>query len=177
PKREARLRRGRLIHSLLQHLPELPESARRAAGKAMLDREPHLTKAQRDEMLRAAEGILSEPGLKELFGRGGRAEAAVIGTSDELPKGTVINGRVDRLVVTPDRVLVIDFKTDQPAPDAVEDVAENYILQMAAYRAVLATAYRGREVTAILCWTDGPKMMRLPDAMLAESLAKARQGV
>jgi len=42
---------------------------------------------------------------------------------------------------------------------------------------VLATAYRGREVTAILCWTDGPKMMRLPDAMLAESLAKARQGV
>lgn len=173
PKREARLRRGRLIHSLLQHLPELPEEARHTAGQAMLDREPHLTKAQRGEMLRAAEGILAEPGLQALFGPGGRAEAAVIGTSPELPDGTVINGRVDRLVVTPDRVLVIDFKTDQPAPENVEDVADSYVLQMAAYRAVLATAYPEREIEAILCWTDGPRMMRLPDALLAESLAKA----
>jgi ATP-dependent helicase/nuclease subunit A len=177
PKREARLRRGRLIHSLLQHLPEMPEHTRRAAGLAMLEREPHLTRAQREEMLQAAESILTDPALKELFGPGSRAEAAVIGTSDELPGNTVINGRVDRLIVTPDRVLVIDFKTDQPAPDAVEDVAESYILQMAAYRAVLARAFPQRKVSAILCWTDGPKMMRLPDELLSESLAKARQGV
>lgn len=154
----------------------MPEN-RRAAGRAMLEREPHLTRAQREEMLQSAEAILTDPALQELFGPGSRAEAAVIGTSDELPGNTVINGRVDRLVVTPDRVLVIDFKTDQPAPDAVEDVAESYILQMAAYRAVLATAFPGRRISAILCWTDGPKMMRLPDELLSESLAKARQGV
>jgi ATP-dependent helicase/nuclease subunit A len=174
PKREARLRRGRLIHCLLQYLPELPEADRRAAGEAMLAREPNLTPAQRAEMLRAAEGVLSEPGLQVLFGPGGRAEAAVIGTSDALPEGTVINGRVDRLVVTRDRVLVIDFKTDQPAPERVEDVAYSYVLQMAAYAAVLSTAYPGRTVETVLCWTDGPKMMHLPEAMLRESLARAR---
>ena len=59
-------------------------------------------------------------------------EAAVFGTSPKLPKGMIINGRVDRLVVTPDRVLVIDFKTDQPAPDDVSEVAEGYITQMAS---------------------------------------------
>lgn len=177
PKREARLRRGRLIHSLLQHLPELEAGRRRAAGEAMLAREPFLSAAQKNEMLKAAEGILEDPEMKALFAPGGRAEAAVIGTSPDLPEGTVINGRVDRLVVTPDQVLVIDYKTDQPAPDDAGGVVESYILQMAAYRAVLATAYPGREVVAVLCWTDGPKMMRLPEEMLDESLARAREVV
>ncbi|MFN7164714.1 MAG: double-strand break repair helicase AddA [Hyphomonas sp.] len=173
PKREARLKRGRLIHSLLQYLPELPPPERHAAGAAFLSREPGLTKAQKAEMLRSAEAILGEASLTELFVPGGRAEAAVIGTSDKLPKGLVINGRVDRLVVTPDRVLVIDFKTDQPAPDDVSGVADSYITQMAAYAAVLETAFPGREVVAVLCWTDGPKMMRIPPEMLSDSLNNA----
>jgi len=173
PKREARLRRGRLIHSLLQHLPELPPEARERAGAAFLEREPGLTVKQRREMLGAAQAILNDPELAELFQPGGRAEAAVIGTSEKLPHDYVINGRVDRLVVTPERVLVIDFKTDQPAPDNVTSVAPGYITQMAAYAAVLERAYPGREVVAVLCWTDGPRMMRIPEAMLSESLNSA----
>ena len=173
PKREARLKRGRLIHSLLQYLPELPVAARHAAGAAFLAREPELTKPQKAEMLRAAEAILNDSALSELFQPGGRAEAAVIGTSPKLPDDLVINGRVDRLVVTPSRVLVIDFKTDQPAPDDVSEVAESYITQMAAYAAVLESAFPGREVVAVLCWTDGPKMMRIPPEMLSVSLNNA----
>jgi len=177
PKREARLKRGRLIHSLLQYLPELPVAARQAAGKAFLAREPELTRAQKAEMLSAAENIINDPALSELFQPGGRAEAAVIGTSPKLPPDLVINGRVDRLVVTPSRVLVIDFKTDQPAPDMVSEVAESYITQMAAYAAVLEEAFPNREVVAVLCWTDGPKMMRIPEAMLSESLITAVRAV
>lgn len=176
PKREARLKRGRLIHSLLQYLPELPVAMRHAAGQAFLVREPELTKAQRAEMLAAAENILNDAALSELFQPGGRAEAAVIGTSHKLPN-LVINGRVDRLVVTPNRVLVIDFKTDQPAPDEVSQVAESYITQMAAYAAVLEEAFPNREIVAVLCWTDGPRMMRIPDALLSESLNTAFRAV
>ncbi|MFN3910995.1 double-strand break repair helicase AddA [Hyphomonas sp.] len=177
PKREARLKRGRLIHALLQYLPELPVAARAAAGEAFLARDKTLTKAGRTEMLQAAEGILNDPALAGLFVPGGRAEAAVIGKSKLLPAGMIINGRVDRLVVTPDKVLVIDFKTDQPAPDRVEDVAETYVAQMAAYWAVLSEAYPGREIGAVLCWTDGPRMMRIPDAMLSESLNNALSAI
>jgi ATP-dependent helicase/nuclease subunit A len=168
--REARLRRGRLIHSLLQYLPELPPERRSAAGAAYLAREPGLTASQRNEMLQAAMGVVCDADFSELFGPGGRAEAVVIGTSARFPPRMVINGRVDRLVVTRQRVLVIDFKTDQPAPGDVSDVAESYITQMAAYAAVLETAFPGREIVALLCWTDGPKMMRIPPALLSESL-------
>jgi ATP-dependent helicase/nuclease subunit A len=177
PKREARLKRGRLIHALLQYLPELPIEVRKAAGETFLARDSDLTSAQRREMLQASEGILNDASLAALFAPGGRAEAAVIGTSKLLPEGMIINGRVDRLVVSPEQVLVVDFKTDQPAPDRVEDVAETYVAQMAAYWAVLAEAYPGREVGAVLCWTDGPRMMRIPEAMLSESLNNALRAI
>jgi ATP-dependent helicase/nuclease subunit A len=177
PKREARLKRGRLIHALLQYLPELTIEARKAAGETFLARDSDLTAAQRREMLQAADGILNDASLAALFAPGGRAEAAVIGTSKLLPEGMIINGRVDRLVVSPEQVLVVDFKTDQPAPDRVEDVAETYVAQMAAYWAVLAEAYPGREVGAVLCWTDGPRMMRIPEAMLSESLNNALRAI
>jgi ATP-dependent helicase/nuclease subunit A len=176
--REAQMKRGRLIHSLLQYLPELPEESREAAGWEFLKRDIELDDGQRAEMMDAAMGVLSDPAMADVFAQGGRAEAVVIGTASELlPKGTVINGRVDRLVVTPDRVLVIDFKTDQPAPDTVSGVADTYMVQMGAYWAVLRQAYSGRDVVAALCWTDGPKLMVLPEENLLASLKRAQSEV
>ena len=48
-----------------------------------------------------------------------------------------MTGQVDRLVVTPGRVLVLDYKTNRPPPTDPADVAPLYLRQMAAYRAVL----------------------------------------
>lgn len=172
--REERLKRGRAIHALLQYLPELPEAQREAAAEAYLSRDTDLSPGQREEMKAAALGVMRDPALSEIFQPGGRAEAAIIGTSPDLPSGTVINGRVDRLVVTPERVLVIDYKTDQPAPDDPRDVADTYLAQMAAYWAVLRTAFPNREIVAALCWTDGPRLMRLPEAQLLAVLTSAR---
>ena len=177
PHREAQMKRGRLIHSLLQYLPELPEVQREAAGRDFLGRDVELDDAQRSEMLGAAMGVLHDPAMAEVFAPGGRAEAAVIGTDAKLLGNTIINGRVDRLVVTPERVLVVDFKTDQPAPDKVSGVAATYMTQMAAYWAVLKQAYSGREVVAALCWTDGPKLMVLPEVDLLAALKRAQSEV
>ncbi|MEZ5946230.1 double-strand break repair helicase AddA [Hyphomonas sp.] len=171
--REARLKRGRMIHALLQYLPDLPQDDRAAAGRNFLARDTSLTDEARREMLDAAMGVLNAPEMAGVFAPGGRAEAAIIGSSPRLPEGVVINGRVDRLVITPDEVLIVDFKTDQPAPDDVSGVGLSYLLQMAAYWAVLKEAYDTRTVRAALCWTDGPRLMPLPEDLLIDSLKRA----
>ena len=172
--REARLKRGRLIHALLQYLPDVPEADRETAGRNFLARDASLEEAEREEMLAAALGVLQDPAMAGVFAPGGRAEAAIIGSSKQhLPEGVVINGRVDRLVVSDTEVLIVDFKTDQPAPDTPEGVGESYVLQMAAYWAVLREAWPDRAVRAALCWTDGPKLMPLPEEMLLASLKRA----
>jgi ATP-dependent helicase/nuclease subunit A len=82
-----------------------------------------------------------------------------------------ISGRADRLIVTPDEAVIIDFKTNRPAPDRIEDAPQSYIAQMAAYRAVLAARLKGRKVRCALVWTDGPSVMPIPDHMLDTALA------
>ena len=93
------------------------------------------------------------------------------GHAPGLPPGLAISGRVDRLVVQPDRVLVVDFKTNRPAPARIEDADPAYLTQMAVYAAVLRAVFPGRAVEAALVWTDGPRLMPVPENVVAEQLA------
>ena len=45
---------------------------------------------------------------------------------------------------------------------------------MAVYVAVLRALYPDRPVEAALVWTDGPKLMAVPQGLMAEALAGLR---
>jgi ATP-dependent helicase/nuclease subunit A len=167
-----RFRRGDLIHRLLQVLPDLPPEGWRSGARALLAREPDLTEAQRADMTAAALLVLEDPRFTEVFGPGSRAEVAIAGTAAALPAGLAISGRIDRLVVLPHRVLVADFKTSRPSPEQVADADPAYLRQMAIYAAVLAEVFPGRKIEAALVWTDGPKLMPIPEKLMAQSLAE-----
>jgi ATP-dependent helicase/nuclease subunit A len=166
-----RYRRGELIHRLLQLLPDLPATAREAAARRLLAREPGLDEVQREEMAAAALTVLADPRFAAVFGPGSRAEVPLVGGATTLPGGVAISGRVDRLVVEDGRVLVVDFKTNRPAPPRIEDADPSYVLQMAIYAAVLAEVFPGRAIEAALVWTDGPNLMPVPGAMMDRALA------
>lgn len=169
-----RFRRGDLIHRLLERLPDLPSHDRPDAARRMLARERDLTEDQRAEMIAAAFGVLDDARFAPVFGPGSRAEVALTGTAPDLPGGVSISGRIDRLVVTPQRVLVVDFKSNRPAPDHVEGADPAYILQIAIYAAVLRRLYPDRAVEAALVWTDGPKLMAVPQSLMDAALENAR---
>jgi len=169
-----RFRRGDLIHLLLERLPEIAVVDRPDAAARLVGKERDLSDAQRAEMIEAAFRVLDDDRFAAVFGPGSRAEIALTGGADGLRPGVVINGRIDRLVVTADRVLVVDYKTNRPAPDRIEDADPAYVVQMATYVAVLAKLYPDRPVEAALVWTDGPKLMPVPQGMMDEALAGLR---
>jgi ATP-dependent helicase/nuclease subunit A len=171
----SRYRRGLLIHRLLQVLPDLTADQRAAAAARLLEREVDLTAQQRREMATAALGVLSDARFAAVFGPDSRAEAAIAGGAGDLPPGLAVAGRVDRLVIEPDRVLVVDFKTNRPAPDRVEDADPAYLTQMAVYAAVLKDIFPKHRIEAALVWTDGPKLMPVPENIIAETLARLRR--
>ncbi len=167
PGRAERLRRGELIHRLFEVLPDLPQRTRRKAAEAFLKKQPDLSPTQRTEMLAAALGVLDDPTFAALFAPGGRAEAPIIGRIGIDGIGaSIINGRVDRLVITNAEILIVDYKTDRPAPPTVEGVGAAYIAQMAAYRAVLTQCWPDRSIRCLLVWTDGPRLMEIPPSAL-----------
>jgi ATP-dependent helicase/nuclease subunit A len=165
-----RYRRGEIIHRLLQLLPDVAASQRAAAAERLLARETGVDDAQRAEMAAAALAVLDDPRFAAIFGPGSRAEIALAGGAPGLPPGLAISGRVDRLLVTDDRVLVADFKTNRPAPATIERADVAYIRQMAVYWAVLKAIFPGRVVEAALIWTDGPRLMPIPENLMIRTL-------
>ncbi len=165
-----RYRRGEIIHRLLQLLPDIAPAERPAAARRLLARELDLTEEQRAEMAAAALAVLDDARFAAVFGPGSRAEIALSGTAPGLPGGVAVSGRVDRLVVEPGRVLVADFKTNRPAPATIEAADPAYVRQMALYWALLGEVFPGRRVEAALIWTDGPKLMPIPENLLRRAL-------
>ena len=106
--------------------------------------------------------LLAAPEFAEAFGPEALAEAPITGRVGD----RLVSGQVDRLLVTPDRVLVLDYKTNRPPPAEATQVPALYLRQMAAYRAVLAQAFPDRPVECALVWTFGARLMPLPRELL-----------
>jgi ATP-dependent helicase/nuclease subunit A len=157
----ARFKRGQLVHTLLQHLPDLSPDERHEAAAAHAARPGHDIDdpdALADEVM----AVLDHPGLAALFGPAGRAEVPISG----VVAGQVIGGLIDRLAVLPDRVVIADYKTNRVPPLSAETTPPLYLRQMAAYRAVLAAIFPDRPVDCMLVWTVGARVMRLDDSVL-----------
>ncbi|MFV3074772.1 double-strand break repair helicase AddA [Niveispirillum fermenti] len=158
-----RFKRGNLIHTLLQVLPETDPARWADMAAAWLARPAHsLTPAQQGEIATEALRVLTDPAFAPLFAPGSRAEVPLVG----LVGDRALSGRIDRLCVTDDAVWIVDYKTNRPPPRLAADVAAIYLQQMAAYRAALSRIYPGRAVRCVLLWTDGPFAMELPDGLL-----------
>jgi ATP-dependent helicase/nuclease subunit A len=174
---ETALTRGRLIHRLLQSLPEIAETDRTTIGAAYLDAfAPEMVAAERQAMLGEVMAVMADPAFAAVFAPGGRAEVDLAGRLERHSGPATVSGRIDRLMVTPDRVLIVDYKTNRPAPTVLAEVPPAYVDQLALYRLLLAKLYPGRTVSAALLWTDRPALMEIPPERLdsaAERILKA----
>jgi ATP-dependent helicase/nuclease subunit A len=70
-------------------------------------------------------------------------------------------------------VLIVDYKTNRPPPDASVSVALAYRRQLALYRALLAEIYPTHTVRAFLLWTVTPRLMEIDAKTLDESMPYA----
>ncbi len=159
------IQRGILLHTLIERLPEVPPSARaHAADQWLAVQAPDLSAATRAAWAAEACAVLAHPDWAALFGPGSLAEAPFSAVIDG---GLVIAGTVDRLLVTSDDVLIVDYKTGAQVPDSAADVAPAYLRQMAAYAAAMAVIFPGRRIGAALLYTAAPRLIALPTDLLA----------
>ncbi len=170
-----RFLRGRVIHKLLQYMPSWPPQAREDKAAAYVAKAATaMSSGQREDIIHEVLQIVDDARFSELFSGESRAEVPL---TAQLPitgpdgRAVVISGQVDRIAVTPTRVMVVDYKTNRPPPDTVDGVAILYLRQMAAYRMALMDLFPDRTVECHLLWTDGPRLMALPGEMLDNALA------
>ena len=157
-------RRGTLIHRLLERLPEVAAPEREAAALRWLARAAaDLPEAAQAEMAASAVRVLGHSDWADLFSPQALAEVPVAA----LVEDRVVAGTIDRLLVTPEAIHLVDFKTARRPPASLSEVPASILGQMAAYVAALEVTYPGRAVRAGLLYTQVPMLIELPPDVIA----------
>ncbi len=163
--RELALLRGSAVHRLLECLPDITPAARTAAGQRLMASEfSDLDGAIRADALAEALRALALPEAAALFGPDALAEAGIAlpVAGHELP----MLGRIDRLLVSDEHVMLCDIKTDSQVPDTSAQVPRAYLAQLGAYRRALSQIYPERKVDGHILWTASPELMLVEPNLL-----------
>ena len=174
-ERQKALERGRIVHRLMQSLPDIPSSRRMdAAAHYLAGAAKDFSSAEQAEIVRQISAILDAPEFAELFAPGSRAEVPIVGRVARMDGDTErVPGQVDRLVVTDNAVLIGDYKTDGLVPRSLDEVPPAYVAQLALYRAVLARLYPGKAVRTALIFTAVPVLIEIPARLWMRNFAKS----
>ena len=157
-------RRGVLMHSLLERLPAVEAGEREERATAWLTLHgADLAEEERREMLDLVLAVLRQPDFAPIFAPAALAEvplAAIVG-------GQVVAGIADRLLVTDEEVIVVDFKTARRPPRTADAIPQAIVKQMAAYVSALETIFPGKRVRAGVLYTQTPQLFAIPAERLA----------
>jgi ATP-dependent helicase/nuclease subunit A len=172
--RRKALARGRIVHRLMQSLPDVPSANRKdAIERYLANNAADFLPAEQAQIAQQVLTILNDLIFAELFAPGSRAEVPIVGRiarSGAAP--LAVSGQVDRLAITRDAVLIADYKTDRAAASSVAEAPKEYVGQLAAYRAVLGRVYPKKTIRAALIFTEGPHVIEVPGAAMEASLAE-----
>ena len=155
---------------MLEHLPRVVPDGRQALAERLIARlGPQLDAATGAALAAEALGVLSAPALAAFFAPGTLAEVPLAG---DVPGLGPMDGVIDRLVITPDTVTAVDFKTNRAVPASPEQCPEGLLRQMGAYALLLRQIYPGRRVRTGFLWTQKAEFMELPHDLVMAALER-----
>ncbi len=166
------LQRGRLVHRMLQTLPDYPPEERPTAARRYAERAARFwPDLERDKLIASTLAVLSEPAIQPAFAANSRAEISIMGTLRLGRQDFAVSGRIDRLAVEDDRVILVDYKTNRVPPPNDAAIPFAHKAQLAIYKSILEPLYSGKTFTCALIYTENASFMPLSDEALRAALA------
>ncbi|MBO6883507.1 MAG: double-strand break repair helicase AddA [Marivita sp.] len=160
--------RGTLVHLLLEILPVVPSEQRQTAALRLVGEHPLAV-----ELIAEALAVLDAQELSPFFAKTALAEVAVTATVDVFP-ASPLHGVIDRLVVTDNKIIAVDFKTNRTVPETEDQTPEGLLRQMGAYHAMLRQIYPDKEIETGILWTRTATYMPLSENRVTQALVRAR---
>ncbi len=166
------LQRGRLVHRMLQALPDLPEAEREEAARRYAERAARFwpTK-ERERLVAAVLRVIAEPAVQQAFSANSRAEVSIMGTMILGRQQFAVSGRIDRLAVDGEKVSLVDYKTNRVPPRSANEIPFAHIAQLAIYREILAPLYPGKEFVCALIYTENAAFIEVGNDAMIDALA------
>ena len=153
--------RGTALHLLLEHLPSADITERDAIAERLVP-----DASIRAEILPEVTRVLNVH--SDLFALPALSEVELCANLS----GRTMRGTVDRLILLPDRVLAIDFKSNRVVPARAEDTPDGLLRQMGAYAQALEQIYPDRQIETAILWTREALLMPLSRDIVSAALVR-----
>ena len=156
--------RGTSIHLLLEHLPEHPIEAWHGVAAQLLpeavERDSLISEATR--CIDAHPWVFAPETLTE------------VNLSADLPTlGKRLEGTIDRLILTEDKVTIVDYKTNAVVPKSAYETPDGLLRQMGAYLEAAKAIWPDREIELFILWTSDASLMEMPHDIVTDALTRA----
>jgi ATP-dependent helicase/nuclease subunit A len=157
----AAMQRGKLIHLLLETLPDVSPDLWEDSAHILLQKYwPQGGTTEKHTLMREVLAILQHPDFSEVFKPGSQAEVAITGiVADENGQPRILSGQIDRLRILPNKILLVDYKTNYNPPNSAAQIPPSYLQQMQAYTKALRAIYPHHSIEAAILWTHTPSLM------------------
>ena len=154
--------RGVILHRWLEFAPAL---ATAEARRALLTRlAPEWDAPTLADTAAQMEQLLAEPELRWIWQEKGYNEIAITGMIEVEGVPQRFHGQIDRLVMTGNQIVILDYKTALYPPLRTE-IPEAYLWQMKAYQQLLSRRYPDNIIRPALLWTSLPRLDWLEDGL------------
>lgn len=149
-------KRGIVIHKLLQYISKIDNKNKESAAILFLQKElPEFSEKEHANICKEILSLCEKH--KNIFSKNSYAEVPVIGEVN----GKIISSKIDRLVVSDDKVIIVDYKTNRPAAKTIDEVPYIYINQLNTYKELVKRIYPDKQIETFLLWTNTCNMMKV----------------
>ena len=163
---------GIALHAILQHLDRVaPADQVAVVDKALPVLLPQASDARRRAVGQRALSIRNRPEFAAIFGPNSRAEVPFMLDAQRDGKPVRIAGRIDRILVAKDHVLVVDYKSDAVPAGTLSEVPASYQMQVGLYAHVASQLFPELAVRAGILWTNMESLMILPSSALRDAVS------
>ncbi len=135
--------RGLIIHSILQYMPKIEKDRRKNWVRKYLDNIN--TSEDKDEIYSKILAFNEKYGY--LFDLGGKSEITLSGIID----GKSVLVRLDRLCITQDKAIIIDYKSHRNVSVSLLNEIKK---QMLTYKTLVQEIYPNKQVECVVIWVE-----------------------
>ena len=152
---------GTIVHLLLEKLPKSNSNDWQNIVPNLLKwAEIYVSEETQTRAYKQAENILKNPSFEFIFAPDVLAEVQ-FSTIVESVGGIPIVGVIDRLVLSQESALIIDFKTNQEVPSSIDEVPLGILKQMGAYAASMQKVFPKKNIELGIIWTHSAELMKI----------------
>ncbi|MCA0042159.1 double-strand break repair helicase AddA [Celeribacter litoreus] len=168
---ETAMRRGSQLHKLIEVLPDIPADQREERARyLLLTMEDPALEEEIPALFEEARSVLDGKYEWDVFGENSLAEVPFSGAFND----HILHGIIDRLIVSPNRVQIIDYKSNAVVPETVENIPDGLLRQLGAYADAVAKIYPDRQIETAILWTKTATLQIVPlDIVMSALLCAA----